>query len=83
MWSRLCTHTHAALLRAGFAGAAELGALRKKAAAARGKVELKVPGPRPKRQLGPAYNEQVGAWTLPFMGEAGKAGAGAGGRSRG
>lgn len=54
----------------GFASARELSALRKKAAAAPGgRVELKVPGPKPKRQAGPVYDPRVGAWALPFMGE--------------
>ncbi|GAB4820285.1 hypothetical protein N2152v2_007331 [Parachlorella kessleri] len=52
----------------GFGSAGELGALRKKVAATRGRMELKVPGPKPKRQTGPAFDKRVGAWTLPFMG---------------
>lgn len=52
----------------GFASARALGALRKKAAAAKGRVDLQIPGPKPPRQLGPVFDTRVGAWTLPFMG---------------
>lgn len=52
----------------GFAAAGELSALRKRAAAARGRVNLGIPGPKPKRQARGAYEPRVAAWTLPFMG---------------
>ena len=45
----------------GFASAGELRELRRRAEAARGRVDLKVPGPKPPRQVrgGPAW---VGGW---------------------
>ena len=53
----------------GFASAGELSALRKKATAARGgRVDLKIPGPRPKIDVQPQYDGRVDAWRLPFMG---------------
>lgn len=52
----------------GFAAAGELRALRKKAAATQGKVDLKVPGPKPPRQSGMAYDSRFAAYTFPFMG---------------
>lgn len=37
----------------------------------RGKVDLKVPGPKPPRQAGAAFDPRLNAWTFPFMGEPG------------
>lgn len=34
----------------------------------RGRVDLKVPGPKPPRQTGAAFDERLNAWTFPFMG---------------
>ena len=31
-------------------------------------MDLKIPGPKPKRQTGAAFEPRVDAWTLPFMG---------------
>lgn len=34
----------------------------------RGRVDLQVPGPKPPRQAGAAWDPRFGAWTFPFMG---------------
>lgn len=52
----------------GFASAGELRRLRKDAEQKRGKVDLKVPGPKPPRQAGAAFDPRLNAWTFPFMG---------------
>lgn len=53
---------------AGFSSAGELRKLRKEAEQKRGRVDLKVPGPKPPRQTGPAFDTRLNAWTFPFMG---------------
>ena len=55
----------------GFASAGELGALRKRAAAARGgrvNLNILIPGPKPKIDTSAQYEPRVNAWRLPFMG---------------
>ena len=64
----------------GIASGGELAALRKAAAQRKPKPDLQIPGPRPRRQTGPAYNDRLGAWTLPFMGERGRGSPAAGSR---
>ncbi|PSC70768.1 saccharopine dehydrogenase-like oxidoreductase [Micractinium conductrix] len=53
---------------AGFASAGELRKLRKEAEQKKGRVDLKVPGPKPPRQAGAAWDGRLNAWTFPFMG---------------
>lgn len=53
----------------GFASAGELSALRKRAVAARGgRVNLNIPGPKPRIDAKPQYDPRVNAWRLPFVG---------------
>lgn len=34
----------------------------------KGKVDLRVPGPKPPRQAGAAWDSRFNAWTFPFLG---------------
>lgn len=52
----------------GFASAGELRKLRKEAEQKRGRIDLKVPGPKPPRQTGAAFDPRLQSWTFPFMG---------------
>eukprot|EP00887_Chlorella_sp_A99_P007324 scaffold2.g7324.t1 len=52
----------------GFAAASKLRTLRRRVEAARGRVDLKVPGPKPPRQTGLAFDSRFNAYTFPFMG---------------
>uniref|UniRef100_A0A1D2AGE7 Saccharopine dehydrogenase NADP binding domain-containing protein n=1 Tax=Auxenochlorella protothecoides TaxID=3075 RepID=A0A1D2AGE7_AUXPR len=50
----------------GYAHAQSLSRLRKQAAAAKGKVDLKIPGPRPRQSAKPVWDARLRRWTLPF-----------------